>query len=245
MRYRTVLFDFDGTLVDSGEIILASFRHATKTVLEQEIPDEVLAAAVGGSNIYDQMRAFDEERADELVRVYRAHNEPLHDELVAFEGIERLLERLKAEGRQLGIVTAKRRRTVDLAFSILPLERYFDTVVTSDQTEHHKPHPEPVQELAEGELVLQVVGVGRVHPVGQLAEQAQVRPLQHRGGLLARRADVRELLRPPREEVPPPGAAVLLREHRLEQVVLLLLEADQVFLVSASWTCDISRLSVA
>ena len=144
MRYPTVLFDFDGTLIDSGEIILASFRHATKTVLEQEIPDEVLAAAVGGSNIYDQMRAFDEERADELVRVYRAHNEPLHDELVAFEGIERLLERFQAEGRQLGIVTAKRRRTVDLAFSILPLERYFDTVVTSDQTEHHKPHPEPV-----------------------------------------------------------------------------------------------------
>jgi pyrophosphatase PpaX len=144
MRYPTVLFDFDGTLIDSGEIILASFRYATQTVLAQEIPDEVLAAAVGGSNIYDQMRALDEERADELVRVYREHNEPLHDELVAFDGIERLLERLTAEGRQLGIVTAKRRRTVDLGFAILPLERYFDTVVTSDQTEHHKPHPEPV-----------------------------------------------------------------------------------------------------
>jgi pyrophosphatase PpaX len=144
VRYSTVLFDLDGTLIDSGEIILSSFRHATKTVLEQEIPDEVLAAAVGGSNIHDQMRAFDEERAEELVRVYREHNEPLHDDLVAFEGIERLLERLKTEGRRLGIVTAKRRRTVDLAFSILPLERFFDTVVTSDQTEHHKPHPEPV-----------------------------------------------------------------------------------------------------
>jgi pyrophosphatase PpaX len=144
MRYPTVLFDFDGTLIDSGEIILSSFRYATQTVLAQEIPDEVLAAAVGGSNIYDQMRALDEERADELVRVYREHNEPLHDELVAFDGIERLLERLTAEGRQLGIVTAKRRRTVDLGFAILPLERYFDTVVTSDQTEHHKPHPEPV-----------------------------------------------------------------------------------------------------
>jgi pyrophosphatase PpaX len=144
VRYSTVLFDLDGTLIDSGEIILSSFRHATKTVLEREIPDEVLAAAVGGSNIYDQMRAFDEERAEELVRVYRAHNEPLHDELVAFEGIERVLQRLKAEGRQLGIVTAKRRRTVDLAFAILPLERYFDAVVTAEQTEHHKPHPEPV-----------------------------------------------------------------------------------------------------
>jgi pyrophosphatase PpaX len=144
MRYPTVLFDLDGTLIDSGEIILSSFRHATQTVLEREIPDEVLAAAVGGSNIYDQMRAFDEERVDELVRVYREHNEPLHDDLVAFEGIERVLERLKSEGRQLGIVTAKRRRTVDLAFAILPLERYFDAVVTAEQTEHHKPHPEPV-----------------------------------------------------------------------------------------------------
>jgi len=144
MRYPTVLFDLDGTLVDSGEIILSSFRHATKTVLAREIPDEVLAAAVGGSNIHEQMRAFDEERTDELVRVYREHNEPLHDDLVAFEGIERVLERLKTEGRQLGIVTAKRRKTVDLAFAILPLEHFFDTVVTSEQTEHHKPHPEPV-----------------------------------------------------------------------------------------------------
>ncbi|HKO74402.1 MAG TPA: HAD-IA family hydrolase [Gaiellaceae bacterium] len=144
MRYPTVLFDLDGTLIDSGEIILSSFRHATNTVLGRQIPDEVLASAVGGSNIYDQMRAFDEERVDELVRVYREHNEPLHDDLVAFEGIERLLDRFKTEGRQLGIVTAKRRKTVDLAFAILPLERYFDTVVTSEQTEHHKPHPEPV-----------------------------------------------------------------------------------------------------
>jgi pyrophosphatase PpaX len=144
MRYPTVLFDLDGTLIDSGEIILSSFRHATKTVLEREIPDEVLAAAVGGSNIYEQMRAFDEERADELVRVYREHNEPLHDDLVAFEGIEHVLERLTSEGRRLGIVTAKRRRTVDLAFAMLPLEHYFDAVVTSEQTERHKPHPEPV-----------------------------------------------------------------------------------------------------
>jgi pyrophosphatase PpaX len=144
MRCPTVLFDLDGTLIDSGEIILSSFRHATKTVLAREIPDEVLAAAVGGSHIYEQMRAFDEERVDELVRVYREHNEPLHDDLVAFEGIERVLGHLKSEGRRLGIVTAKRRRTVDLAFAILPLERYFDTIVTAEQTQHHKPHPEPV-----------------------------------------------------------------------------------------------------
>jgi pyrophosphatase PpaX len=144
VRYPNVLFDLDGTLIDSGAIILASFRHATRTVLAREIPDAKLAALVGGSNIHDQMRAIDADRVDELVRVYREHNEPLHDELEAFEGIEFVLAELRGQGRRLGIVTAKRRKTVDLAFAVLPLERYFDAVVTSDMTQRHKPDPEPV-----------------------------------------------------------------------------------------------------
>ena len=144
MRYPNVLFDLDGTLIDSGSIILASFKHATRTVLSREIPDAELAAIVGGSNIYDQMRAIDELQAEELVRVYREHNAPLHDDLEAFEGIERVLAELKSQGRRLGIVTAKRRKTVELAFAVLPLEPYFDVVVTADMTERHKPDPEPV-----------------------------------------------------------------------------------------------------
>ena len=139
-----MLFDFDGTIVDSGAMILASFRHATKTVLAREIPDGELAAAVGGSTIFEQMRAFDPNRVDELVEAYRAHNTPLHDELRPFQGMEELLGGLKAEGRRLGIVTAKRRRTIDLAFRLLDLERFFDAVVTADSTERHKPDPEPV-----------------------------------------------------------------------------------------------------
>ena len=144
MRFPVVLFDFDGTVIDSGSIIIASMRHATKSVLGRDIPDEELGRAVGGSGLIEQMRLIDPDRVDELVTCYREHNEPLHDDLVAFEGVERVLALLKEEGRQLGIVTAKRRKTVDLAFAILPLERYFDAVVTSEQTEHHKPHPEPV-----------------------------------------------------------------------------------------------------
>lgn len=139
-----MLFDFDGTIVDSGAMILASFRHATKTVLARDIPDGELAAAVGGSTIFEQMRAFDPNRVDELVEAYRVHNTPLHDELRAFQGMEELLGGLKAEGRGLGIVTAKRRRTIDLAFRVLDLERFFDAVVTADSTERHKPDPEPV-----------------------------------------------------------------------------------------------------
>jgi pyrophosphatase PpaX len=144
MRYSDDLFDLDGTLVDSGAMIIASYRHATRTVLEREIPDEVLAGFIGGGSIREHMRTLDEDRADELVRVYREHNEPLHDELQAFPGVEDLLETLIAEGRRLGVVTAKRRRTVDLAFDVLPIERYFDVVVTTESTERHKPHPDPV-----------------------------------------------------------------------------------------------------
>jgi len=144
MRYPTVLFDLDGTLIDSGAMILASFRHATRTVLAREIADEELVAAVGGTTIYDQMRTFDPERVDELVRVYREHNTPLHEDLQAFEGVQDLLSLLRSEGRQLGIVTAKRRRTVELAFRVLDLERYFGSVVTAEDTERHKPDPEPV-----------------------------------------------------------------------------------------------------
>jgi pyrophosphatase PpaX len=144
MRYRTVLFDLDGTLIDSGAMILASFRHATRTVLRREIPDEEHVAAVGGSSIQDQMRTFDADRVDELVRVYREHNTPLHDELEAFPGVHALLARLRDEGRRLGIVTAKRRKTVQLAFDRLRIGEFFDAVVTTDDTDLHKPHPEPV-----------------------------------------------------------------------------------------------------
>jgi len=144
MRFPVVLFDLDGTVVDSGGIILASMRHATKTVLAREIPDAELMAAVGGPGLEAQMRAFAPERVDELVRVYREHNEPLHDELECCAGMDAVLVRLKAEGRRLGVVSAKRRRTVELAFAQVPLRHLFDVVVGGDETERQKPAPDPL-----------------------------------------------------------------------------------------------------
>jgi len=140
----TVLFDLDGTLIDSGAMILASFRHATRTVLAREIPDEQLLATVGGSNLLEQMRLLDADRVEELVRCYREHNEPLHSDLQACSGIEAVLAALRARGRTLGIVTAKRRATVELAFAVLPIAHYFTVVVGAEDTQRHKPNPEPV-----------------------------------------------------------------------------------------------------
>jgi len=144
VRFPVVLFDLDGTVVDSGAIILASMRHATREVLGAEFGDEELMQAVGGPGLEAQMAVFAPDHVDELVRVYRAHNEPLHDELDACIGMEDVLVRLHEEGRRLGVVTAKRRATVELAFARVPLGHLFETIVAGDETERHKPDPEPL-----------------------------------------------------------------------------------------------------
>ena len=145
MRFPIVLFDLDGTVVDSGAIILASMRHATRTVLGREIPDQALMAAVGGPGLEAQMRAFGgDEHVDELVRVYRAHNEPLHNELALCLGMDDVLVRLSEEGRRLGLVSAKRRSTVELAFAATEIGHLFDVVVGGDEAPRQKPAPDPL-----------------------------------------------------------------------------------------------------
>jgi pyrophosphatase PpaX len=142
VRFPVVLFDLDGTVVDSGGIILASMRHATRTVLGREIPDEALMAAVGGPGLEQQMRVLGPEHVEELIRVYREHNEPLHDELRVCVGMDDVLVALKEQGRKLGVVSAKRRRTVELAFASVEIGHLFDVVVGGDEHERQKPEPD-------------------------------------------------------------------------------------------------------
>jgi pyrophosphatase PpaX len=144
VRFPVVLFDLDGTVIDSGSIILASMRHATQTVLGRDVPEAELMAAVGGPGLEAQMRAIAPDRVEELVTVYREHNEPLHDELRCCVGMDDVLLRLRDEGRRLGLVTAKQRRTVELAFAVVALAHLFDVVVGGDETERHKPDPDPL-----------------------------------------------------------------------------------------------------
>jgi len=145
MRFPIVLFDLDGTLIDSGPIILASMQHAARTVLGREIPAEELGTTIGGQGIVAQMQALDAEHADELLDAYKEHNDGLHETLEAFDELLALLPRLRAEGHRLGIVTAKRHRTVGLALDRFPaLREDFDVVVAHEDTERHKPDPDPV-----------------------------------------------------------------------------------------------------
>jgi pyrophosphatase PpaX len=147
MRFPVVLFDLDGTLVDSAAAILGSFHHATEQVLRRRFPDERILAQVGGSNLAHQMALLDPDHVDELVLVYRAHNQ--HSKPACFDGVLDVLRQLKSEGRQLGVVSAKLRPTVESVFASAGMQELFDVVVGSDDTELHKPEPEPVLKALE------------------------------------------------------------------------------------------------
>jgi pyrophosphatase PpaX len=99
--------------------------------------------AVGGPGLEHQMRSFGgESHVEELIRVYREHNEPLHDELQICVGMDDVLVALKEQGRKLGIVSAKRRRTVELAFANVEIGHLFDVVVGGDEHKRQKPEPD-------------------------------------------------------------------------------------------------------
>jgi len=146
VRFPVVLFDLDGTLVDSAAAILGSFHHATEKVLRRRFPDERILAQVGGSNLAYQMQLLDADpaRVEELVRVYREHNDPQYADLGCFDGMIDVLRALRGEGRRLGIVSAKRRATVERVFAGTGIGDYFEIVVGSDDTLKHKPDPEPI-----------------------------------------------------------------------------------------------------
>src|SRR3954454_15726033 len=96
-----------------------------------------------------QMASLDAARADELVARYRVINAALHADLVTFPGMVPLLETLRANGQKVGLVTAKLRKTVELAFATLPLAQLFDVVVGADDTATHKPDPAPLRHALE------------------------------------------------------------------------------------------------
>jgi pyrophosphatase PpaX len=146
---QAVLFDLDGTLINSIELILASFRHATATVLGEALPDEVMLRDVG-LPLARQMRDFSEEHAEELLRVYREHNARTHDELVrSYEGVDETLVWLARRGYKMGVVTSKIRALACRGLEVFDLARFFDVVVGSDDVTVHKPDPHPLLVAAE------------------------------------------------------------------------------------------------
>ncbi len=144
-----VIFDLDGTVLDSVELIVESFGHAVREVLGLELSREELIRGVGRP-LLEQMACFDPDGAEELVVVYRKFNHREHDLRVSlYPGVADLLLRLRARGVKLGLVTSKSRDTTEMAFRATGIGQLFDAVVCAGETEHHKPNPDPLFRVVE------------------------------------------------------------------------------------------------
>ena len=145
MPLEAVLLDFDGTIVDTTDLIYQSMRHATRKVLGREMSREALMANVG-QPLPRQMELFDREKVQELLRTYSLFNEEHHDALIReFPAVEASLARLYDEGLGLAVVTSKRRPSVLMTLDSFPgLRAIIDVFVTMEDTAEHKPHPAPL-----------------------------------------------------------------------------------------------------
>ncbi|ASA25102.1 pyrophosphatase PpaX [Paenibacillus donghaensis] len=140
-----VLFDLDGTIVNTNELIISSFMHALEHNNLAPLSREQMIPHMG-TTLQQQMRAFSGlEDVSILEKSYRAYNYEHHDELIrAFPQVNETMEELVRLGCKLGIVTTKIRPTTLKALEMFDLLKYMDTIVTVEDVAEPKPHPEPV-----------------------------------------------------------------------------------------------------
>ena len=145
-RIRGMLFDNDGTLVDTYDLILASFRHSTKAVLGKELPEEVLMEGVG-TPLATQMQGFTDDPAlqQRLLESYREHNHRVHDQVIAlFPDVLEGLKRLHNAGIRMGVVTAKMHDLAWRGLEITGAAPYMDCLIGADDCARSKPDPAPI-----------------------------------------------------------------------------------------------------
>jgi pyrophosphatase PpaX len=146
MAYRTVLFDLDGTLIDSIALILDSYRHTFETHGLPVQEDAAFLAWVG-TPLAVHLAPWASAQADvaTLVATYRAYNFANHDARVRpYAKVPETVQALRARGVRLGLVTSKSRAGTIMGLSIAKLDGVFEAIVCSEDVTHPKPHREPV-----------------------------------------------------------------------------------------------------
>ncbi|MFZ5611300.1 haloacid dehalogenase [Desulforamulus profundi] len=149
MAINTVLFDLDGTLIDSLPLIRRTYE---KVFEEMNIPwgDAQVMKHIG-LPLVDIAKTFaGEARHPEFFKLYQHHYALEHDELTKpFPGTLEMLETLKSRGFRLGIVTSKTRQVALRSIGFLGIDRYMEVTVAVEDVTRHKPQPDPVLKALE------------------------------------------------------------------------------------------------
>ncbi|MGQ0642938.1 MAG: HAD family hydrolase [Gemmatimonadaceae bacterium] len=141
-----VLFDLDGTLIDSVELIVSSARYAFSDRSGPRPTDAEWITGLG-TPLVTQFRewAHDEEEVVRLVQRYREYQLAHHDILTRpYDGMHAALGELRAHGHRIGIVTSKLNALARRGLVCTGIDECFECIIGCDDTTRHKPDPEPV-----------------------------------------------------------------------------------------------------
>lgn len=154
-NYKALLFDLDGTLLDTNELIIESFLHVLGETFPGKYSREHVLPFLGPP-LYETFDGIDPTLTETLTASYRKWNLERHDQMVVpFEGVVDTLRQLKQEGYKMAIVSTKRREMIDRGLQLMECENLFDTIVGFEDVTHTKPDPEPIQ------LALQRIGANK------------------------------------------------------------------------------------
>lgn len=145
MKYKTLLFDLDGTIIDTNELIINSFIYTLGNYYPGKYRREDIIPHMGRPLI-DQIKHFgEEELVEEMMEMYREHNMRTHNDLIReFPYVKEVLTELHQLGASLGVVTTKMDVTTKMGLELFGLDGLMSTIVTYGDTELHKPAPEPI-----------------------------------------------------------------------------------------------------
>lgn len=147
-RFHTVLFDLDGTLADTIPLIVASYQHAFRTVLGEEI-DEARARAWIGRPLLAALLEESPEHGHDLDQTYREWNLANTARLIRrYEGVPEMLEALASAGVRMAVATSKRRQTARLALEGVGIDHLIEVAAALEDTTRHKPEPDPLLHAA-------------------------------------------------------------------------------------------------
>ncbi|MDP1653086.1 MAG: HAD-IA family hydrolase [Rhodocyclaceae bacterium] len=150
-RYELIVFDWDGTLMDSAGMIVDSVQAAARD-LGLEPPSDERARHIIGLGLGDALRyalpGLPEDHFADLVERFRHHYLSRDHELLLFAGADTLVQQLAESGYRLGVATGKSRRGLDRALVHSGLGGYFHATRCADEC-HSKPHPQMIEELME------------------------------------------------------------------------------------------------
>ncbi|WP_313804436.1 pyrophosphatase PpaX [Cytobacillus sp.] len=148
-QVNTVLFDLDGTLIDTNELIISSFLHTLgKYYPDRYNREDVLPFL--GPTLTETFESIAPDKVEEMIRVYREFNIGNHDLLVnEFDGVFETIRSLKEAGIKIGIVTTKVFMVVEKGLKLTKLDQFFDVIVALDHVKKPKPDPEPILKALE------------------------------------------------------------------------------------------------